>query len=68
MTDKACPMTFGFPQDAQEWKCVKEKCAWWIKRGVYHGIEGCAIKIFALRMDIFVQSRKALMKAMGKKP
>jgi len=49
-----------------EWMCVKEKCAWWIEHLGVHGKNGCALKMLALSMEIYVGDRKRFIMAMEK--
>ena len=66
MTPKQCPLKYSNPPDLFKLDCAREKCAWWIARDAVHGRVGCALKILALSMDIFVSEQKRFIMAMEK--
>ena len=60
---KVCPLKGFFETTAV---CEKEQCEWWIARQSYHHKTGCALKILASSMEIFVSEQKRFIMAMEK--
>lgn len=68
MTNEICPLRLQTLETGKEARisCLKQKCAWWLERQTTHKKTGCALKILALSMEIFVSEQKRFIMAMEK--